>query len=93
MYKCPHCGEETISAWNKSKADFFSPAQCPLCGGACYVSIKYRLRIVYPLILFGVVMWAAVIFTGSAWPLVVFPPLLFGLILHHVKKSTLVRKR
>lgn len=43
MYKCPHCGVKTISAWKKLSAGRAMPAKCTNCGGNSYIRIKDQI--------------------------------------------------
>jgi len=92
MYKCPQCGKETISGWKKSQASRFRPAKCSSCGGLSYVPIKYGWGVWYLLSMPLIVIWTAVYFFGSGWPLIAVPPFFIWAVVRNTKRSPLVPK-
>jgi DNA-directed RNA polymerase subunit RPC12/RpoP len=41
MYRCPHCGDRSISAWSQFSPPFDSRTSCPSCGAK--VKVKFKL--------------------------------------------------
>ncbi len=72
MYKCPSCGEATISWWKKLWATRLSPVKCKACGKRCYVPIKYGWAVYIYLALPAILAWALVFIFQSGWPFLIF---------------------
>ena len=53
MFKCPHCGKETISIWKKLTLDPRYKYKCDDCDGK--INIPYMLYITFCLLLLVVV--------------------------------------
>jgi uncharacterized protein YhhL (DUF1145 family) len=53
-FRCPHCQQRTISAWQKLKSNGWKPSQCSQCGGK-YVPIAWFSLV--PILIFAAVLY------------------------------------
>lgn len=91
MYACPACGNKCISRWQKLKAaDRIFPEKCKACLGEFYVPLKYTDIMSYRICIPGILIWAAVFYLHSGWPLVAFAPLFIWSVNLHLNCASLV---
>lgn len=69
MYKCPHCGKNTISMWAKVKSRSIHPASCSMCGEQSFMQGN---RSIWPAMVgvFGVPLVLILAFSIKSWTVV-----------------------
>ena len=73
MYKCPHCGEMTITLRQKYSAGLVCPAICPSCKGRSIPgwSASFVVGVASQICLYGVFFGS--IWYGRIWLLILLP--------------------
>lgn len=73
MFKCPNCGNNTITLGMKSKSGVFSKIKCSFCGALLELNpwVNYVYLILESLFLFGMIIWAFFNYSWMSWSIFV----------------------